>query len=299
MPSPRSLPRRVAAFAAAGLFSLGALALSFHGTARASVRSAVHSAAGDATLPAIVRRALGMPDVRWVRAESAQVALYAAAGSRAAANLDRARAEAEAARAADLATLGVPAFPRQLHLVYLKDRAQMRTLAGYPAGGTAEPEQYAAVFVTNDSVRAPVRHELMHVLAADAWGPPAGDWLREGLATHAVGGCGGRSLHTIAAALDREHRLLPLADLPRRFDVRGEAGAVMYVQSGSLVQYVADRYGTDRLRDFYRSGLAAAPTVLGVDAAALERAWLATVRRHAGRDSWAQIDADIVRHGCE
>jgi hypothetical protein len=298
-----SLARRLAAFAAAALFSLGILGVALHGTARAAARV---SRVAD-VLPAIVRRALAQPNTRWVRAEGPHVRVYATDSVNAMIDVEQLRAHAEAARAANLALLGDPASPQPLHLVYVPNREGMRPLVGATPGGTADPLEFAAAMVTSDSMPAPVRHETMHILAQQAWGRPNGAWVREGLATYAAGKCAGRNLHTVAAALAADGRLVRLADLPGRFDVKGEQGAAMYIQSGSVVKYVAESYGTDKLRKLYRDGLvdsaavaaSVAGAMAGLDAARLEREWRRTVARSAGREPWRRIYADIQRHGCE
>jgi hypothetical protein len=298
-----SLARRLAAFAAAALFSLGILGAALHGSARAAARVGRVAI----VLPSLVRRALEEPDTRWVRSESPSVSVYAMDSVNARVSAEQLRIEAEAALQSNLALLGHPKAPERVHLVYVPSRERMRPIVGATPGGTADPLEFAAAMVTSDSMPAPVRHETMHILAQQAWGRPNGAWVREGLATYAAGKCAGRNLHTVAAALAADGRLVRLADLPGRFDVKGEQGAAMYIQSGSVVKYVAESYGTDKLRKLYRDGLvdsaavaaSVAGAMAGLDAARLEREWRRTVARSAGREPWRRIYADIQRHGCE
>ncbi len=246
-----------------------------------------------------VRRVLEWPGTRWVQHAGERLHVHAPAGSRAARVLPALAARAAEVRAANLRLLGAPADTAHLELIALDAREAMRPFVGGTPGGWAEPPQSALLFVTNDSARAPLRHELMHVLSWQLWGTPSGHWVSEGLAMHAVGRCAGHDLHAMAAALAADGGLVPLAELPRRFQVEGDTGTARYVQAGSVVRHVVETFGLARARAFWRGGMSSAPLTLGVDVAAMERAWRARLAVTPVATSWTAIRAEVRAHGCE
>ncbi len=246
-----------------------------------------------------VRRVLEWPGTRWVQHEAPGLHVHAPAGSRAARVLPALAARAAEARAADLRLLGAASDTAHLELIALDSREAMRPFVGGAPGGWAEAAQSAVLFVTNDGARAPLRHELMHVLSWQRWGAPSGHWVSEGLAMHAVGRCHGHDLHAMAASLAADGGLVPLAELPRRFDVAGDTGVARYTQAGSVVRHVAETYGLARLRALWRGGLASAPRTLGVGVAELERSWRARLASTPPAAPWPALRAEIRAHGCE
>ncbi|GLC24444.1 hypothetical protein [Roseisolibacter agri] len=279
---------------------LALLAALLAAVAASGVAAARRAAPGpDGHTAPFVRRVLASSGGRWVEHRALGLHVHAPAGSRAARVLPALAAQAVAARDADLRLLGATIDTTHLELLALDTREAMRPFTGGTPGGWAESAASAVLFVTNDSARAPLRHELMHVLSWQRWGTPAGHWISEGLAMHAVGRCHGRDVHAMAAALAAEGRLVPLAELPRRFDVQGEAGAAMYVQAGSFVRHVLDTYGTARLRALWQGGLRSAPLALGADVPTLERAWRARVDAAKTSEPWAAMWAEVRSSGCE
>jgi hypothetical protein len=242
-----------------------------------------------------VRAALTRPDYRWVTLDTRNLRLRAREGSYAAAHLAELGRQAEAARAHGLALLGAREYPRLQHF-FVASRPEMRDLVGMPYGGDAEPSENAVFLVATPDIPPALRHETMHVLAIQLWGRPREQWISEGLAIHAGGQCAGRSLHEWAAALGAEGRRVPLRTLvdsfPRVNDV------VSYLQGGSLVSYVAGRWGMGAVHTLWTGGLAAAPRATGMTAPQLESAWTAELARpayHQRRADWELIRA----HGCE
>jgi hypothetical protein len=274
--------------------ALPLLALAAAAVAAGAVATYRAAPSADGHAAPFVRRVLGAPDVRWVTHAGDRLHVHAPAGSRAARVLPALAEQAAAVRREDLRLLGeAPAADTaHLELLALDDREQMRPWTGGTPGGWAEPAASAVLFVTNDSARAPLRHELMHVLSWQRWGAPRALWISEGLAMHAVGRCGGRELHAMAAALAAEGRLVPLAELPRRFHVDGADGAAMYVQAGSVVRHVAETRGVAGLRALWSRDL-------GPDLPATERAWRARVAVERPAELWGEIVADVRARGCE
>jgi hypothetical protein len=280
------------------ILSLGLLAAGVVGVGIAAAGRARREAMEEHPSP-FVRRVLQWPDTRWTEHVAPHLHVHAPLASRASYQAPALAAAAESARANNLRLLGATDYAPRLEVLVVESREAMRPFLGSTPGGWAETAQSAVLVVAGDSARAPLRHELMHVLSWQLWGPPSGHWVSEGLAMHAVGRCNGRELHTMAAALAAAGRLVPLAELPRRFDVAGEQGAAMYVQAGSFVRHVVETYGIARLRAFWPHGMRSAPRTLGVDLATLERGWRARLSEERDPAPWREMWEGVRREGCE
>lgn len=226
--------------------------------------------------------ALRHSDFRWMRHNTPTLRFYYQADSFAAARIDSLAAAAEAARRLDLAYLGAREFGLPIDVFYLDSRAQMQALVGQPVTGFADRSARAVFLVVNRSWRAFDRHELMHVLSAHLWGPPAdsADWLVEGLATFADGRCGGYPLDTLLAERARTGDLVPFDMVVARFRQLDDLTA--YLQAGSMVGHLYRSHGRDAVRDLWENGVARAPEVLGRPVAKLEREWRAALAATPG-----------------
>lgn len=158
-------------------------------------------------------------------------------------------------------------------ILYVDSHAEMRQLAGWPAGGWADGvARSAANSVTKDG-RSPDHHEVMHVAATVAWGIPASpwEWVNEGLATYAPGECAGVGIHYLASSLIDNGSAEPLNKLMHEFRQLNEANA--YLQSASVVGFIHEVFGIEALRSIWKNGPDVLPDVTGMDLDALENSW--------------------------
>jgi hypothetical protein len=260
---------------------------------RIEARAEAH---GEAT--GLARRALEHPEIRWADARTEHFHLHVSP----AVGLDRRGMErlgrqAEAARREVLEMLG-EADGGTKELFFVESRGRMREIVGQPYGGMASREDGAVFFTITAKTRPPLRHELMHLYSLTLWGDvyQHREWLREGLATLAVGHCHGWSFHELAAAYQDSGQRVPMDRLVGHF--REHDDVVTYLQSASLLRFVADRHGSAALRTLFQGGAEAAPRAVGMDAAALDAAWRREIARpeHRRRPvSFAAIRAE----GCE
>jgi hypothetical protein len=160
-------------------------------------------------------------------------------------------------------------------------------------------DEGTAFFVANDSTRPAIKHETMHLISWREWGRPGGVWLSEGVASAAVGLCLGQTPEEITVAARDAGLFAPLDTLRRAFNFAGEVGVVHYLESAALVNYIDRTYGRAKLKEVWKSGLAGLPAVLGVEVAALERGWLASLAAVRSKSSWAVFSEQLRRRGCE
>lgn len=130
-----------------------------------------------------------------------------------------------------------------------------------------------------------IPHELSHVVVHQATDNPYGgipQWLNEGLAMYSEG-----ELEDVyRLALNRaveEGSLLSLKTLSSNFPSDPQQATLSYAQSYSIVKYIIDRYGRDRLAkllEVFSQGStydAATKAALGVSVDELERQWRASL----------------------
>jgi len=161
------------------------------------------------------------------------------------------------------------------------------------AGGQARPELGAVLIDLPPGVAAPVDarrvipHELTHLLVYQATQPGydyAPAWLDEGLATANEASPDAAQANALQSALEEGHLLsFELLCAPFPDDGHAERVLLAYAQSGSLVQYIRNRYGRQGLQALltaYRDRAECLPGVeraLGVTLARLERDWRASL----------------------
>lgn len=168
---------------------------------------------------------------------------------------------------------------RPADLFFLSTREEMRRLAGRPLAGFIQQGERTGVFVVTPGYRfgSLLRHELAHLYAFDAWGPPrTGHWLVEGFAVRVAGSCQGHSPDQLAAGALARQALVPLTDLATNFSRLPEDVALP--QAGSVVGFLVRQAGLEAVRRRWLE-LPAPGHPLGQNGPDLEAQWLAGLRR--------------------
>ena len=165
------------------------------------------------------------------------------------------------------------------------------------AGGQARPELGVVLVDVPNSpaaaseMRRLIPHELTHLLVYQAAQPHydrVPTWLNEGLAT-ANEWLPDPDLEVALDDAFRTGRLLPFESLCAPFPAEVDAARLAYAQSGSLVQFVRDRYGGQGIRALlaaYRQNATCAAGVeraLGISLQTLESDWRAGRRAGSGQ----------------
>jgi hypothetical protein len=163
-------------------------------------------------------------------------------------------------------------YPHRTDIFIVESRERMRRLIGEETNGVAYASARVVCFVFSEKTNASGAHELMHVMAGNAWGVKTTPWINEGFAGYADDIWYGHKLHDLNKHLLKQNKLIPLADLLR--DFRGQREMVSYPQAASFVKYLYERYGVDKIRRIWRDGsLRGVSRVTGENISTLERDW--------------------------
>ncbi|MGC9468123.1 MAG: hypothetical protein ACP5HS_06000 [Anaerolineae bacterium] len=217
------------------------------------------------------------PFARWVVTETVGFRLHYLDNSAAERDLPAILTEARAAYSDVAARLG---STEERVDIYLLDRVVGQ--GGYASGEwvavTYTDRRYSPV-----ALSSVLRHELTHSLDGVVGCDGAPTLLREGFAVYMAGGHYRREpLRERGAALVATTHYLPLSELVEDFYTHQHE--ISYLEAGSLVQFIADRYGQDGITDACRAAsvsegndhvrLEAAVGALGYEGIpAFERAW--------------------------
>jgi hypothetical protein len=251
----------------------------------------------EAQAPAgLAASALADSSFTWIRRSVPGFRVYFLADSYPAAHQDSLLERLPRALSHAHALIKAPELDAPIDLFFIESRAQMTTLIGGRATGFAQPSTRTVLLVTNPDWRAFERHEVMHVIAHHAWGPPApgNDWLNEGLAQAADGMCAGYSNADIALRLTDRHGWIPLDTLLTRFRAQPDLRA--YLQAAAFVDYLLERYGAAAVAQLWRLGSRRDSRIGGQTLAAIERRWRKKLRPR--RQVTAHTVAAVESKGC-
>lgn len=221
--------------------------------------------------------ALANPDFGWEEAQTEHFRLHYAAGALTPSGVQGVGERLEDSLTKNLARLQEQYEPAPIRTVLVSSRAQMAEVVGAPYGGLALPAQRSLVFVTTPDGRAATQHELMHLLAYELWGTPfePRQWISEGLATYAPGRCAEYTIPALAALM-ADLGLLPTLDSLVN-DFYGTSDLYTYLAGASFVHLIAETYGMGAVRAFWRDGLEAGTSSLGMTVAELQQAWMESI----------------------
>jgi hypothetical protein len=134
-------------------------------------------------------------------------------------------------------------------------------------------------------VRRIIPHELSHQVFHQAVDNPYGGdplWLNEGLAVYNQETADANFADLVDTAA-REGRLVPLEALSASFPADPDLAYQSYAQSRSMVAYIIDTYGTEKMQELLAAFREATPVeealqnVLGLGVDELDSAWRATL----------------------
>jgi hypothetical protein len=242
---------------------------------------------------ALAAAALADSSFTWIRREAPGFRVYFLAGSYAAANQDSLLAQLRPALGHARSLISAPALDGPIDLFFIESRAQMIDLIGGSATGFAQPSTRTVLLVTNPEWRAFERHEIMHVVVRQAWGPPAPGtaWLQEGLAQAADGACAGYSNTDVLLALTRRHGWIPFDVVLTKFREQPDVRA--YLQAAAFTDHLLRQYGPRPLESLWRRGARPDSLVRGDTLTVHERRWKEhlTPRQDVGPSTLAIVES--------
>jgi hypothetical protein len=208
----------------------------------------------------------------WKSAATEHLRLHFEPGGLAETRIEELKIRQEKAYARNLQLLKTGGFSFQTDVFIVASRERMKKLIGHEINGVAYSDTKVVCFVFSEKINASGSHEIMHVMAAAAWGARPQTWLNEGLAVYADDRWHGYELHDLNKYLRQEKKLIPLKKLIGNF--RGHPNLVSYPQAGSFVKYLYEQYGVEKIRELWKKGAVKDfKRVLGKDLAALETEW--------------------------
>ncbi|HEX9893355.1 MAG TPA: hypothetical protein VGA78_05495 [Gemmatimonadales bacterium] len=240
--------------------------------------------------------ALGNPAFTWLRRSVPGFRVYILADSYPARYQDSLLARLPSAARHAEAMLQIEPLAQPIDLFFIESREQMTQLIGARATGFAQPSARAVFLVTNPTWRAFERHEIMHVIAGQAWGRPGPntDWLVEGLAQAADGRCGSFTNADVLLALATRRGWIPFPTVLTEF--RNQPDLRAYLQAAAFVDQLLGRFGPTPLKELWTRGAAVDSVLGGMTLMAIEEEWRAELRETA-RLSDGELAA-IETKGC-
>lgn len=210
----------------------------------------------------------------WVADSAGPVRLYAESGIEGRVSAARIR---RAVAAVD-STLDLMPDSRPISVFVVGSTDRMNALLGRRVEGRSFYQTGVLAVVPTDNWEATAKHELTHVALGRHWGKASSQWISEGAATWVGNPFYGRDIRVLGRdRLMRTGKLLPLSTLDDSF---GRApDEVTYLQSGSVVQFIVNRFGIPALRTVWQDGMPAIPRATKLSLDEFERDWREFLRR--------------------
>ncbi len=208
----------------------------------------------------------------WKTAVTVHLRIHSEPGTLAEARIDELKQWQEKAYARNLQLLNLSTYSSLTDIFIVGSRERMKQLIGVETNGRAFPKTKVVIFVFSETIKAAGSHELMHVMAGNAWKGRPTFWLSEGFACYADDMWHGYRLHDLSKYLLQKKSLASLKELIENFG--NYSDMVTYPQSGSFVKYLYEQYGVDKVKTLWKSGSAKAlKRMTGKDISTIEQEW--------------------------
>ncbi len=143
--------------------------------------------------------------------------------------------------------------------------------------GKAIPEEHLMFAYMNAEANSIGGHEIMHIVVRDIWGKTRYGWMEEGMASYSDEKWRPTGLHNLANQLAKDKKLVSFSHLLMYHLCAVE---VRYWQTGSIVKYLCEQYGIEKVRQLWKKGLSKAECIFGKDRETLEREWREHIKGH-------------------
>jgi hypothetical protein len=198
----------------------------------------------------------------------------------------------------DLSILGKTEYADTINIQFVRSRKEMRLNVGSaPSGIAIRWMKKVWVVADKNDIDPPITHELMHYLSMSFWGVPSPTniWLNEGLATYAINRCNNFNVEQVYAFLLHKNMLLPIDSLTTSF--YNQPDMISYHQSGYTIQFLIERYGVDKLKQFWQAGFSDFQKIYGVTYKTVESDMKDKIKKKY--PSTPNIDWPVFNKGCK
>ena len=199
----------------------------------------------------------------------------------------------------------VDTFNVPYKIVFYPSKAAMKDDLNYGVSGSANYWTKKVALVSTDNretikkeniVSVPIKHELMHMIATELWGPSENSsWLNEGLATYAANNCNGYSVAEIYKYLFTQEMLIPIDSLVNDFYATDEM--IGYHQSAYIVQYLIEHYGVEKFSRLWKEGFTSFEEVYKIPFSEMESSIITELQEKLPNS--IEIDWENFKKGCK
>lgn len=201
--------------------------------------------------------------------------------------------------------ISVPVFSEFTKIRFVTSKNEMLLYAGlFISGGAANIwTRNVHIMISNEGseseelVKAPIKHELMHMVAMTAWGAPPqnNNWLNEGLATYAANSCSGYTVAEIYRYFLANNMLISMDKLTTEF--YREEEMVAYHQSAYIVEYLIANYGIEKFEELWRNGFSNFESIYGSSFLQMET----VINKHVveAYPTPTAINWTVLKEGCK
>lgn len=147
----------------------------------------------------------------------------------------------------------------KIHIYLFNNRKQKKELFGAGNADVAKPWQYS-IYISADSWEHTLKHEIVHIFSAEfGTGPfklaagfnPA---LIEGIAEAIEGNVDNYSLFDFTSLAYNHNHKIDLSSLFTGLNFFKSNSSLSYTYSGAFIQFLIEKYGIDKVKDFYANG---------------------------------------------
>ena len=242
----------------------------------------------------LIERALA--EFKWESVEAEGVCVHFKSGSFAERHRHMLLRSAQVAVSEVLDFLGESEYNRELRLIYVDSREEMKELVGRPITGSAVWTESGVFLVINPQWRSFEKHEITHVVTMGVWGSPepTSRWMIEGISISCDGWCREYSIDEIAHYLLSHDELPPLPELFDNFRSLGEIRGGVY--AASIIGFIRTTYGTDAVRKLWTDGTRDVSSSVGATIEEIDTRWKQHLEQTVGD---VEVDYDVIKdNGC-
>ncbi len=208
------------------------------------------------------------PGFTWTTQATDDFVIYVEPGSPGERKLDTIELDAAQAKQRVLEVLDETGYPPVVFVFVVDSRDRMKQLIGRRSNAVAYYSTNTMCIIVGETIRVGAAHELLHVVAMNAWGVPQ-RWINEGLAVYADGQWSGHDTHALCRYLQQQGQLPSLYEITRRFGKL--PGLVSYPAAGSFTRYLYETHGLETVKAVWDGDKLSEATGMSVDE--LDVAW--------------------------